>query len=169
MNICLECGSGYEYDHRKALGASSDRCAPCRKRQSRLNKHIECLLVAGNKVMQCRKCGYSKHPGALVLVDGVSLLNAHKLKPVDLAKTQFILCANCDAERKHGEFRFRVLSNAYPIDVQFFTSRIVTVVKEEVFATVVNYSKDAIEAEVVPDDYEVHAQAHLRAEKKLLQ
>lgn len=119
--------------------------------------------------MQCRKCGYSKHPGALVLIDGISHINSTQWKPVDFAKTQFILCANCDAERKHGEFRFRVLSTAYPLDVQFFTSRVVTVVKEEVFAPVVNYSKDAIEAEVTMDDPVVHQQAALKAEERLLQ
>jgi len=143
---CISCGSEYDYDPSNPLGCSSERCSRCRKRDSILNKKIILFNIAGNGTIQCRKCGYRDCIGALTLVDGKSYLDD---PPKEVrAKTQFILCLNCDAEIKNGAAEFKVIdSKCYPIEVEFYSTKVVVVkTKLESF---ISYSHDAQEAEVV--------------------
>jgi Zn ribbon nucleic-acid-binding protein len=154
MNTCIDCGCDYEYDASNPLGASSTRCPKCRKKDSAANKKIILFNEASNSNIMCRKCGYQNNINALVLVDGVERL--HKPKTFDQevanAKTQFILCLNCQAEIKSSEVEFKVTdSKSYPIHVEFY-SRHVTVVKEKLKSF--NFSSNVIEAEITGDNPE---------------
>lgn len=67
------------------------------------------------------------------------------------AKTQYLLCLNCSAEIKAGEVEAKVInSKSYPVVVEFY-EREITVVKKKIEARV-NYSNNAIEAEITRDE-----------------
>ena len=155
MNICIDCGSDYFYDPSKPLGASSERCPSCRKKDSEKNKKIILFNIASaGTVAMCRKCGYKNSPSAFVLMNAVALLG----KPPDSfeekkkqAERQFIVCLNCKAEIDSNEVEYKVTdSKSRPVKVEFY-SRKVQIVREKI-DPIVEFSSDAVEAEVVTDD-----------------
>lgn len=163
---CIDCGEEYNWNPSHSLGASSTRCARCRKRSSVLNKKIILFNIAGNGNPQCRKCGYKDCIGSLTLLDGKSYLGDPKTQEEKevRAKSQFILCLNCDAEIKHGMFEFRVIdSSCYPIEVEFYSLK-VTIVKEKIESKV-SYTHDAREAEIVGDAPEGIGSAKARTKR----
>lgn len=153
--VCLDCGSDYEYDSDRALGASSIRCCNCRKKDSVNNKKIILFSTAcNNGVMECRKCGYKKCANALVLADTkvpFSPANTQEKKEA-FARSQYLLCLNCQEEIRSGQIEAAVInSECYPVDVEFF-EREVVVVKKKVNS--VKYSTDVIETEITTDSPE---------------
>jgi hypothetical protein len=163
---CIDCGEEYEYNPSKPLGASSARCSRCRKRDSILNKKIILFNIAGNGNLQCRKCGYKDCVSALTLLDGKSFLGDPKTQDEKevRAKSQFILCLNCDAEIKQCLFEFKVIdSSCYPIEVEFYSLK-VTIVKEKITPKV-SYTHDAREAEIVGDSPEGISNAKARVKR----
>lgn len=152
MNTCIDCGREYPYESANPLGSSTDRCCACRKKSSKLNKKIILLEIAGHGIIQCRKCGYSRSPNAIYLVDAILQINKaeneESLKRQ--AEKQFLLCANCKTELQFGEISMKVInSNCKPIDVAFYTKKVRIVVEESRIESAVNYTSDAVEVEVV--------------------
>src|SRR6478735_1881537 len=161
MNVCIDCGSDYKYDSSNALGASSIRCAKCRKRDTKKQKRISILMIAGNGVLQCRKCGYRSCSGALILVDGVSSIDqpTSREEKERRARAQFLLCLYCSAEINSSEVEFNVTdSKFYPIKVEFY-AREVRIVKTKLEA-VVNYNREFEDVEVTTDGAETERIVH---------
>lgn len=153
MNICLDCGGDYSYDPNKPLGASSSRCSKCRKRDTIKQKKIALLMIAGHGVLQCRKCGYSRCTSALLLKDAVGFMNevsSQEEKEIR-ARSQFILCLNCDAEIESNEVESKVTnSKSYPVEVEFY-SREVRVVSTKI-EPVVSYHHEYSDVEIVKSE-----------------
>src|SRR6478609_8321502 len=152
---CLDCGVDYEYNSQKSMGASSERCSSCRKKDSAKNKHLEILEVAGNGIARCRKCGYSGCVTALRFIDAVALLGknaeSHDDK-MERAKTQFILCLNCEEEVRSSTIEFKVINaKVYPVEVEFY-SRKVTVVRNKI-ESFVDYNHEFQDTEVVTSGF----------------
>jgi len=153
MNICIECGTDYDYNPSKPLGASSERCCSCRKKDSEKNKKIILFNIASSGNPMCRKCGYRSSVSAMTLINAVTpigkLPDGFEDKKKQ-AEKQFIVCLNCKAELDANEAEFKVLSSkCTPVDVEFY-SRKVTVVREKI-KQVVTYTDDAIEPEITTD------------------
>jgi len=132
------------------MGASSTRCAKCRKRDTKKNKHLSLLLIAGNGTAQCRMCRYGRCTSALYLKDAVAVLGP-TMKPEDRAKRQYILCFNCNEEVECGQVEAKVTnSKVYPVEVSFY-SREVTVVRKQI-TTAVAYTQDTHDTEIVSEN-----------------
>jgi len=151
-NICLDCGDDYEYTPGHSLGASSTRCSKCRKRDTKRQKHINLLMIAGNGTVQCRMCRYNKWAGSLLLKDAVALLSGdNSIAPETRARKQYILCLNCNEEVASNQVEVKVTnSKAYPVEVSFY-SREVTIVRKQI-TTSVNYQPDYHEPEIVSEN-----------------
>lgn len=155
MKICISCGNDYEYDCNRPLGASSERCSRCRKKQSILNKKIELLNIASNNNPKCFKCGY-RNPTGLILIDGVLPLikprNETQLKLQ--AKRQFVLCLNCNSELQNNLIEIKVIDvSIQPIKVEIYEVK-VEVVRQKL-STSINYKDGSeIEIEIVKDSAE---------------
>lgn len=154
VNICIDCGKEYEYDSGNALGASSIRCCNCRKKDSALNKKLILFSIAGNEVASCRKCGYRRSIHALTLIDTKEVLSKPKTQEEKekFARSQYILCLNCQAEIQSGEVEAKVVNrNTYPIKVEFyFKNVIVEKTKIEIEDHII--SEDALPVELVRDE-----------------
>lgn len=155
-NLCIDCGSEYEYDYSRPLGSSSSRCAKCRKRDTIKAKKMALLMIAGVSSTQCRKCGYNNSIHALNLIDGVATLCDQT--PEEKATTQFILCNNCKAEVEANEVEFKVTSKSYPISVEFYI-REVKIVRTQIKPSV-EYHQDYESVEVASDVGEVRQVSH---------
>lgn len=148
MNTCIDCGEEYHYSSKNAKGASADRCSPCRKRQTILNKRIHLLNIAGAGNPMCRKCGY-RNPVALVLIDGLARLTKQDTDEFreENAKTQFVLCYNCESELQHRLIEVKVTDTSKtPIKLEIYECK-VTVVKTPIKSQF-EYSDDAQEFEI---------------------
>lgn len=109
-------------------------------------------MIAGNSVLQCRKCGYRGCSDALTMVDGIAFMDqpSSQEEKERRAKSQFLLCLNCKAEVDASEVEFKVTdSKFYPIKVEFY-AREVRIVKTKLEA-VVNYNREFEDVEVTQD------------------
>jgi len=151
--ICLDCGDDYEYTPGHSLGASSTRCAKCRKRDTKRQKHVNLLMIAGNGTVQCRMCRYNKCTSALLLKDAVALLSGDSsMTPETKARRQYILCLNCNEEVASSKVEVKVTnSKSYPVEVSFFIKE-VTIVRKQI-TSAVNYTPDYHEPEIVSEDH----------------
>jgi LSD1 subclass zinc finger protein len=126
MNICIDCGNTYEYNSDKPKGASSVRCAECRKKDTKYSQKYKLLNIAGEENISCYRCGYSRSIYALTLYDIVDPL----IKPVTQeekekqAKNQIILCLNCLQEIKDGDIKINV-NSSHPKSVSFFEAKVI--------------------------------------------
>lgn len=153
MNTCLDCGKDYKYDPNDPRGASSLRCPACRKRETIKNKKIILFNIAGNGTIQCRKCGYSRCENAITLADTTNFLNkaTTQEEKENRAKSQYLLCLNCEAEIKSGEVEAEVVnSKSYPVVVRFYEKE-VRIVRTEIKPSV-EYSNDVSDVEVTTSD-----------------
>jgi len=150
--VCIDCGNDYKYDPNRPLGASTSRCPTCRKKDTAKQKTIALMMIAGHGVLQCRKCGYRNCSSALVLKDGIAFLDeaSSQEEKEHRAKSQFILCLNCNAEIQSNQVTLKVTNaKVYPIEVEFY-AREVRVVSTRIEA-VVNYNSDYQDVEVTTD------------------
>lgn len=147
--ICLDCGNDYNYDPSNPLGASSNRCCKCRKRDSEKNKKLILLEIAGHGQIRCCKCGYN-NVAALALMDAVFPLGG-KAESFDerkrAAKDQYIICHNCREEIKAGEIEVKV-KGLNPVSVEFY-AKVITVTKVMVGS---NEKSDALDCEITTDE-----------------
>lgn len=149
---CMDCGGSYNYDSDNARGASADRCARCRKKETARKwiYHLMGLASKGNP--ECRKCGYKKSVYGLSLIPGRVYLHAATDQPAEenRALQGFLLCKNCEAECDKGLFEVKIIDlSVTPIKVEFYEKN----VREISIKPFVEYSEDAQEFEIV-DKYE---------------
>lgn len=154
MNTCIDCGSEYEYDSQKPMGASSDRCCSCRKKNTKLRYRDELLRIASaGELPACACCHYNRFVGALNLVETKSYLERAKNKEEEKkrAASSYILCNNCLAEKEANKIKAEVNRDFYPIRVSFYEEEVVVVKKKKILT----HMQNGIEAEVVTGDREI--------------
>lgn len=151
--VCIDCGTNYRYDPKNARGASADRCARCRKKET-LRKRIFYLMgLASEKKPECRKCGYRKSVYGLSLIDGKTRIAKVTTPEQEETRAQqsFLLCKNCEAECTAGVFNVKVIdTEVTPIEVEFYETAVRIV--ESPITPHVSYSKDVSPVEIVTDE-----------------
>lgn len=105
------------------------------------------MLIAGNGQIQCRACGYRKYPYAVIMKPAVDYLN--KPEPEEEAKTNYLVCLNCNAAIESGDIRVQIVNTkVYPIMLEIYDQKVTV---EDVRIEQHIPSGDAVELEVVSE------------------
>lgn len=146
QRFCLSCGCVYHYISTNPLGASSERCVSCQRKNVKHKAQFELLSLAGKGIIQCRCCSYQKRIHALSLYPVINFLVEPDV--VIKAKKSIILCLNCHAALKGNDIQLKIIdSNTYPVKVEMYEQH-VTIEEKEIAQAYVP-SSDAEELEIV--------------------
>lgn len=127
MEVCIECGTTYEYRSDNPKGATPSLCNSCQKKSAKFQKKLKLLLISGNGSLNCRCCDYRKSPHALTSICVKGFLS--KPQPEIEAQNSFLVCLNCKARIDAKEISYSATTKPY-MKVRFWETRVTIEEKE---------------------------------------